>query len=342
MTQTGVGIGSSAPVGDVTCPPKRKSRFDSPASLGAAQSFAPLTPGSALKHRQGAHPAFAAPPSFSSLRPSSPLSSNHASSHGFHPQASASRPAGAFAEPPPEPAPALPSALETCNVGVMASVILQLRRARRLTGAPLEPYAPLPADTAAPPYTRPRAISEVTNTRVADFYDDLEALMEAMGSRVPSGDPGYNYSRRKHFDVERQRSAPISVLPERELVRKGFSDLPDTPGLPGGNMPSSFVAPPLRAPHPGPAGFCYPAPPVDDFESFRKKRASPYHDNLVAKYALSPVHHSYPQGLCLSRLLDGGFVAGHLLPVRPAGPPRSGLRARPRLTVSARGTSSPL
>ncbi|CDR94742.1 hypothetical protein, conserved [Babesia bigemina] len=309
--------------GDNTRPPKRKSRFDSPSPFSSAAPVPPAPKASNFStqppHAGRYHEA---PPVANSSFPSRP----GFPAHGAYPEyrrsddrvpppppwpypdnvVAASQARQRAAPTSAEPAPATPpSALETCNVGVLASL---LRMQRDSGAAGFGPYSALPADTVVPQYTPPDAIYDSASTRVSDFYDELEELFECFGARVSPDDPSYDYSRRKQLSASRYRSIPMTLVADQEALRQwagvpyesavayagrsgGFSNCAPAPSRTFHPPTDSSVATgPVGA---VPSGLLSAEMPPDPnaLESFRRKRANEYHEQMSIKYARVKVDH---------------------------------------------------
>lgn len=172
----------------------------------------------------------------------------------------------------------MPHPLELCSVGAMMAALC---KQKNLSGAEFVPYSALPSDVEIPTVVMPSVITEIDNTRVEDFYDRLEELLDSMDDSINMGDKLFNYSRRKHVNINKHRSMPLTVVSEKDIMRNrdglhgdalasalrarsGFSNAPRTFEQSGQGM-SAFVK------------------AEDDFESFRKKRATQYHEHLAIK-----------------------------------------------------------
>ncbi|ORM39471.1 uncharacterized protein BXIN_2844 [Babesia sp. Xinjiang] len=160
-----------------------------------------------------------------------------------------------------------PCKLDTCNVGVMSSVLRRLKNDVRDTA----PYSLAPEDTEVPVFEPPHSVSEVTSMRKSDFYDELEELLDSLESVLPAGDSGFDYSRRKQLNTTKHRSMPLKVQARTSHLFVRLATFWSYRNI--GSGASGFSSPPTAA-----------ASSVDDaLESFRKKRASDYHDQLAMK-----------------------------------------------------------
>lgn len=173
----------------------------------------------------------------------------------------------------------VPHALELCNVGLMVSVLQ--KEMKKDSSMAFVPYSPVESDIDVPCYTLPQSISEIEHNRVNDFYDELEELLDSMSSCINPGDTTFSYSRRKMVNVNKYSSVPHKVMTEYDLLRKRESMYRDhslgtykhTPNLSNTQ---------LAADHAGLGSICV-RPAEDAFESFRKKRAIQYHENIAIK-----------------------------------------------------------
>ncbi|GFE54368.1 hypothetical protein BaOVIS_017720 [Babesia ovis] len=293
---------------------KRKSRFDSPSPLSNATSTTLASSDtSADKPSQFMHPhrgyipgptvsGFVMPPpppppsatsSVTDLRTSSGhfvrLPPDHLNSSGLRSNGSHVPPPppvkSRFDKPKPVVAPIdlLPSPLDLCNVGTMASILLKFKADGTLSG----PYSSLPKDTEVPESDEPSFVSELIQLKASDFYDELEELLDSLDSSIPPGDLSFDYSRRKVLNTTKHRALPLNVVTEQDFMRQHASL---THG--GSLVSTSGAVPALR---PTTSGFSPPlkeSPTGDVFDSFRKKRASDYHEHLAIKYATLHTIHS--------------------------------------------------
>ncbi|EDO07550.2 Zinc knuckle family protein [Babesia bovis T2Bo] len=276
---------------------KRKSRFDTPASVPTTWSSATSLPeashnaGNQVLPHASTHLGFGCqqqppppPPPMSAAVSLGATHTKDALSAGYNTGRTVDSRFGyaAVYHPPPPPPPPVPSRfmdtrpsaplkvvdpspLETCNVGVMASFFLRLKS----TSSDFEPYKPLPAGTMLPEHKVPSSVTELINLRVLDFYDELEDLLDSYESCIPPGDSGFDYSRRKATNANKYRSMPLNIVSEDEFRRQQLSASCD---LASGYRGSSL-------------GFtgADKVAGEDAFDSFRRKRASDYHENRAFK-----------------------------------------------------------
>ncbi|GBE60111.1 DNA polymerase III subunit epsilon, putative [Babesia ovata] len=310
--------------GEAAMPPKRKSRFDNPSTSSSAAPVPPAPKVSNFsEHRPQALRYQGAPATASSSLPSRSGFSEQRTFHEYRRSddhvpppppwpssdnvvaASGARERGGRASEDSAPT-APPSALETCNVGVLAFFWSKMQRDNG--AAEFGPYVPLPVDTVVPEYTPPESISDIASTRVSDFYDELEELFECFGGRVLPDDPSYDYSRRKLLNVNKYRAIPMTLVSDQEALRQwagdsaagfsnrsgGFSNFTPAPPRTFQPVPDSSVA--TGAAGAGPSGLLSAEMSADSnaFESFRRKRANEYHEHLSIKYARLKVRTTGP------------------------------------------------
>ncbi|KAK1936115.1 hypothetical protein X943_001496 [Babesia divergens] len=186
----------------------------------------------------------------------------------------------------------VPHALELCNVGLMVSVLQ--KEMKKDSSMAFVPYSPVESDIDVPCYTLPPSISEIEHNRVNDFYEELEELLDSMSSYINPGDTTFSYSRRKMVNFNKYSSVPHKVMTEYDVLHKRESMYRDhslgtykhTPNLSNTQRMLSHMFSSIKnavaADHAG-LGSINVRPAEDAFESFRKKRATQYHENIAIK-----------------------------------------------------------
>ncbi|KAF5153501.1 hypothetical protein TpMuguga_01g01112 [Theileria parva strain Muguga] len=157
---------------------------------------------------------------------------------------------------------------DTCNVGVMASILIE----HRDKISDFVPYKPFDDLDKIPNKQDSEAVGSLTLTqrnKVEDFYDELEEIFEQYRAEIDPNDASLNYSRRRNFNFTKQTNQPLKILTQDDVINPAKREYyasgvygskgRENPGLGSGD---------------------------DLFETFRRKRSTKYHENYAIREAV--------------------------------------------------------
>ncbi|KAK2197677.1 hypothetical protein BdWA1_000680 [Babesia duncani] len=170
--------------------------------------------------------------------------------------------------------------LDTCPVGVLASIIKKTYTDCVANGTEFVPYEPIDDVT---PHSKIKLeyITQYEQYNINDFYEQLEDIMTECKAFIPTDDPSFNYSRRKGSCTNSSLTKP-RISPESKK-----QDEPEVVVNPGGF--NSLELKNWTKPLANTSSACdfagIGSKETDAFDSFRKQKSNKYRDYIAARYS---------------------------------------------------------
>ncbi|XP_953661.1 uncharacterized protein TA16390 [Theileria annulata] len=158
--------------------------------------------------------------------------------------------------------------LDTCNVGVMASILIESRDKMR-DFVPYKEFEDLDKIGGKKEDEPVQNLTLTQRNKVEDFYDELEEIFEQYRSEIHPEDPSLNYSRRRKFNFSKQTNQQPKILSQDDLINPAKRDY----------YASEFYSNTAKE---NPGLGCGD----DMFETFRRKRSTKYHEDYAIREAV--------------------------------------------------------